>query len=181
MSKTILIVEDNPEERRIFSTYLQFVGGRLLEASNGQEGLMVAREHRPELILLDLTMPVMDGWQMIRHLKSDPETHLIPVIAITAHHLPKNVLEEEGFCGYLEKPIAPYRVLEEVERCLGPVSPEGEFGSGRASTSAGAEQDWTGSGAEPSGACHLGYRAWTGTRPPPPLRSAPDRAGVRAP
>jgi two-component system, cell cycle response regulator DivK len=121
MSRIILIVDDNPEERTIFSTYLQFVGGRLLEAADGAEGLSMAREHAPDLILMDLTMPVMDGWEAMRHLREDPATAEVPVVAITAHHLPRERLEEAGFCGYLEKPLAPYRVLEEVERCLGPL------------------------------------------------------------
>lgn len=121
----ILIVEDTAEEREIFSRYLQFVGGGLLEARNGEEGLKMAREHRPDLILLDLTMPVMDGWELMAHLKREPGLAQIPVVAVTAHHLSREALEAKGFCGYLEKPLAPYRVLEEVERCLGPISRPG--------------------------------------------------------
>jgi CheY-like chemotaxis protein len=121
MSRTILVVEDNPDERRIFSEYLRFVGVRILEAADGDQGLRRAREHHPTLILLDLSMPVMDGWTVIRELKRDRETAPIPVLAITAHHMPYARLEAVGFCGYLEKPLAPYRVLEEVERCIGPI------------------------------------------------------------
>jgi CheY-like chemotaxis protein len=121
MSRTILTVEDNPEERKIFSAYLQFVGGELLEAANGAEGLRVALERQPDLILMDLTMPVMGGWEAVRRLQEHEETSRIPVIAITAHHLPRERFEEAGFRGYLEKPLAPYRVLREVERCLGPL------------------------------------------------------------
>jgi two-component system cell cycle response regulator DivK len=121
MGRTILVVDDSAEERRIFATYLEFVGGRLMEASNGEEGLRMTREHHPDLILMDLTMPVMDGWEAVRQLQLDPATGGIPVLAITAHHLPPEQLEAAGFCGYLEKPIAPYRVLKEVERCLGSV------------------------------------------------------------
>jgi two-component system, cell cycle response regulator DivK len=121
MSRTILVIEDNEEERKIFSSYLQFVGVRLIEASNGAMGLALAREHLPDLILMDLTMPVMNGWEAIMRLQAEDSTREIPVIAITAHHLPPERLEEAGFCGYLEKPLAPYRVLEEVERCLGPL------------------------------------------------------------
>lgn len=125
MSRTILVVEDDPEERQIFTTYLEFVGGRMLSATNGAEGLRLAREEQPEAILLDLSMPVLDGWEMIRRLQEDRSTAQIPVIAVTGHHLPREKLEAAGFCGYLEKPLAPYRILEEVERCLGPVNTEG--------------------------------------------------------
>lgn len=121
MSRTILVIEDNEEERKIFSTYLEFVGVRLLQATNGAMGIEMARRHHPDMILMDLSMPVMTGWEAIIRLKGDPATAGIPVVAITAHHLPPERLEAAGFCGYLEKPLAPYRVLEEVERCLGPV------------------------------------------------------------
>jgi two-component system, cell cycle response regulator DivK len=124
MNTTVLIVEDNPEERKIFSTYLEFIGLELIEASNGEEGLRMAHDHNPDLILMDISMPVMNGWQTTLRLKSDPATAGIPVIALTAHHLPSERLEEAGFCGYLEKPLAPFRVLEEVERCLGSLDPE---------------------------------------------------------
>jgi CheY-like chemotaxis protein len=119
MSREILIVDDNDQERNIFSTYLQFVGGTVLEAENGEQGLRVAKEHSPSLILLDLTMPVLDGWATLRLLKADPQTRLIPVLALTAHHLERERLIEAGFCGYLEKPIVPFRVLEEIEACIG--------------------------------------------------------------
>ncbi|CAN5782250.1 response regulator [soil metagenome] len=124
MNTTVLIVEDNPEERKIFSTYLEFIGLNLIEARDGEEGLRMAHVHNPDLILMDISMPVMNGWETARRLKSDPETADIPLIALTGHHLPSKRLEEAGFCGYLEKPLAPYRVLEEVERCLGPLDAE---------------------------------------------------------
>lgn len=126
MSRTILIVEDDPDERRIFSMYFRFVGGEIVEAGNGEEALRAAADHRPDLVLLDLSMPVMDGWETIRRLQTDPETRHIPVVAVTGHHLPWERLEEAGFCGYLMKPLAPYQVLKEVERCLGPIGDPGE-------------------------------------------------------
>lgn len=121
MTREVLLVDDNDQERKIFSTYLQFVGGTVLEAENGEEGLRIAREHAPSLILLDLTMPVMDGWETLRRLKADRLTERIPVLALTAHHLDRKLLIEAGFCGYLEKPIVPFRVLKEVEACIGPL------------------------------------------------------------
>lgn len=119
--KTVLIVDDNLEERKIFSTYFQFVGGRVVEAPDGQEGVKAARDHHPDLIIMDLSMPVMNGWEALRCLQADADLSGIPVIAVTAHHLPRIELEQAGFRGYLEKPLAPYRVLNEVERCLGPL------------------------------------------------------------
>jgi len=124
-TRKILVVEDNPEERKIYSTYLGFVGGTMLKARNGEEGVRAAREQHPDLIILDLTMPVQDGWETIRILREDPETRRIPVIAVTSHHLERKRLTDAGFNGYLEKPVAPFRILEEVERCLGPLD-EGE-------------------------------------------------------
>jgi two-component system cell cycle response regulator DivK len=119
MRKTVLIIDDNDHERHIFSSFLRFVGGTVLEARNGEEGLRMAQEHLPTLILLDLSMPVLDGWETIRRLKQEPLTDWIPVIALTAHHLEWGRLREAGFSGYLEKPIVPFRVLEEVEHCIG--------------------------------------------------------------
>lgn len=119
MQKTVLIIDDNEHERAIFSRFLQFVGGNVMDARNGEEGLRAAQEHLPNLILLDLSMPVMDGWETVRRLKANPLTERIPVLALTAHHLEWGRLEEAGFCAYLEKPIVPYRVLEEVEHCIG--------------------------------------------------------------
>ena len=134
MTREVLIVDDNEQERTIFSTYLQFVGGTVLEAGNGEEGLRMARERVPSLILLDLTMPVMDGWETLRRLKADPETQWIPVLALTAHHLDGERLREAGFCGYLEKPIVPFHVLAEIEACIGPLH-GGEAGSEHSSGS----------------------------------------------
>jgi CheY-like chemotaxis protein len=117
--KTILVVDDDPEERTIFASYLQFVGGTTVEASHGEEGVRIAREVHPDLILLDITTPVLDGWGTMEQLQRSPETADIPVIAVTAHHLGGERLERAGFCGYLQKPISPHRVLEAIERCLG--------------------------------------------------------------
>lgn len=119
--KLILVVDDNPAERDIFTTFLEFAGGRVIHAGNGEEGLRQVRAHWPRLVLLDLSMPGMDGWEMMRRLRENPTTASIPVIALTAQHLQWNELREAGFRGYLEKPLAPFRVLEEVEACLGPL------------------------------------------------------------
>jgi len=118
--KAILVVDDDAAQRRIFSKYLDFTGYRVMEAANGAEGLQMAREHAPALILLDISMPVMDGWETMERLREDPTIGGIPTVALTAFHLEPEQLWEAGFCGYLEKPIQPFRVLEEVEACIGP-------------------------------------------------------------
>lgn len=135
MNRTVLIVEDNVEERQIFSRYFRFVGGNVIEATDGEQGIRAAREHLPDLILMDLSMPIMDGWEAIRQLQEDTSLRRIPVIAITAHHLPRSTLESAGFCGYLEKPLAPFRVLNEVERCLGPIGGSADASTGRGAIS----------------------------------------------
>lgn len=119
--KLILVVDDNPAERDVFTTFLTFVGGRVIEAGNGVEALRLLETERPRLILLDLSMPAMDGWETMHRLHENPSTSRIPVIALTAQHLEWERLRDVGFHGYLEKPLAPFRVLEEVEACIGPL------------------------------------------------------------
>ena len=83
MPKSILIVDDDEDNRRIYSAALSERGYRVLVAMHGAEGVHLARTHKPALILLDIRMPVMDGWGAIRWLKSYPETRRIPVCAIS--------------------------------------------------------------------------------------------------
>jgi two-component system, cell cycle response regulator DivK len=123
--KVILTVDDEAAQRQIFASYLTFAGYEVIEAANGVEGLRMAREHGPDLILLDIGMPVLDGWGTMVLLGDEPMTTSIPVVALTAFDLSATQLKDAGFCGYLEKPIVPYRVLEEVEACIGPSNTAG--------------------------------------------------------
>jgi CheY-like chemotaxis protein len=84
-SPTILLVEDNPDNRAIYGTILRHFGYQVAEAETGEDGIRVAREIGPSLILMDVAMPGMDGWEATRILKGDPATASIPVIALTAH------------------------------------------------------------------------------------------------
>lgn len=125
--KTVLLVEDQLDNRVIYSTMLEHAGFAVLEAANGDEGVRRAREHRPDIVLMDLSMPVMDGWGAVRQLKSDPATAPIPVCALSAHVLIDGDAERAraaGFECYLTKPIEPRAVLEVVERQIGP--PDGQ-------------------------------------------------------
>lgn len=117
---TILLVEDNPDNRTIYGTILRHVGYNVAEAGTGEEGLRLARELVPSLVLMDVAMPGIDGWEATRILKADPSTAGIPVVALTAHAMTEDRrrAEEVGCDGYLSKPIEPRRVVEEVRRLL---------------------------------------------------------------
>ena len=119
--KTILIVEDNEDNRLIYSQYLTHAGYRVVEAANGAEGLEAARRDPPDIILMDISMPVMDGLTATRHLKADPELAAIPVVALTAHAMPtdEQLAREAGCDGYVSKPVMPKDVRAEVERWIG--------------------------------------------------------------
>ena len=119
-NKTILLVEDNFDNRMIYRTILEHNGFTVVEAVDGRAGLDSAREVRPDLILLDVSIPLIDGWEVTRQLKADPETSSIPIIAITAHALAtdREKARAVGCDGYLAKPIEPRRVVEEVQRFL---------------------------------------------------------------
>lgn len=121
MVHTILLVEDHEENRNIYRTILNHFGYRVVEAPDGREGIRLAREERPDLILMDISIPKVDGWEATRILKADPETMSIPVIAFTAHALPEDRQQAVavGCDGYLAKPVEPSRVIAEVRRFLG--------------------------------------------------------------
>lgn len=120
--KTVLIVEDQIETRAIHTLFLERHGYRVLAAEDGEVGIRWAREYRPDLILMDLSIPVLDGFQATEQIKGDPRTEHIPVIALTAHTYGSvgKRSRDAGCDGYLSKPIEPRRLLEEVERRIGP-------------------------------------------------------------
>ena len=122
MNKTVLIVEDNEDNRLIYSEYLAHVGYRILEAANGIDGVAIVRRERPDLVLMDISMPQMDGLTATRRLKADPEVSAIPILALTAHAMPadRELARNAGCDGYLAKPIIPRDVHSEIERWIGP-------------------------------------------------------------
>ena len=121
MATTILIVEDNPDNQTIYRTILEHFGYGVLTASNGEDGIRVAREGQPDLILMDVSIPIIDGWEATKILKADPATSQIPVVALTAHAMAADRAKatEVGCDGYLAKPVEPRRVIEEVKRFVG--------------------------------------------------------------
>jgi CheY-like chemotaxis protein len=117
----ILLIEDHEDNRNIYRTILEHFGFRVLLASDGREGVSLAREGQPDLILMDISIPHIDGWEATKILKADPATSDVPIIALTAHALATDraKAEEVGCDGYLAKPCEPRRVVAEVERFIG--------------------------------------------------------------
>ena len=119
--QTLLLVEDNEDNRIIYSTVLRHLGYRVIEAQDGVEAVELARTAQPDLILMDISIPRMDGWEATRILRGDSRTSAIPIVALTAHALAddRERAAEVGFSSYLAKPIEPRVVVAEVRRWIG--------------------------------------------------------------
>ena len=126
--KTILVVDDEPDQREIYRAVLRHAGYAVVEAGDALEGVRLAVEAKPDLILLDIALPVTDGWEVARRLKSDASTADIPICAISARVLPADQRSRVGARGlacYLLKPVEPRQVLREVTARIGPaVAPD---------------------------------------------------------
>lgn len=118
---TLLLVEDMDEHRYMYATVLRVAGYTVLEASDGERALAVVRDQKPDLILLDLGLPVIDGWQVIQMLKTNPATREIPIIALTVHAFAwdENRALQLGCAMHMAKPVRPHEVLLAVHRVLG--------------------------------------------------------------
>lgn len=121
----ILIVEDNELNRDMLSRRLQRRGHDIQIAVDGNEGLSIARTQLPDIILLDLSLPILDGWELFRRLRYDQDTRTIPVIALTAHALlsDRERALAAGFDDYDTKPVELPRLLLKIDRLLGPQVP----------------------------------------------------------
>lgn len=121
IGQTVLLVEDNEDNRIIYSTVLRHVGYDVIEAQDGAQAIALARSARPDLILMDISIPGIDGWEATRILRQDPDTSAIPIIALTAHALPddREKAVQMGFTSYLAKPVEPRTVVAEVRRFIG--------------------------------------------------------------
>ena len=120
MAQRILVAEDEPDNRRIVVKVLAMEGYTVLEAVDGGSALELARREHPDLIVLDLAMPGIDGWEAARRLKADPRTADIPIIALTAFAMrgDEERAREAGCDGYLSKPCRPQTIREIVARFL---------------------------------------------------------------
>jgi two-component system cell cycle response regulator DivK len=119
-SPLVLVVDDYEDNRRMFAEYLRLAGFRTEVAGNGAEGLAKATALRPEVIVMDLAMPDLDGFEVTRRLRADEGTRRIPVIALTAFPIAysRHAALEAGCDTYLSKPCGPKQLLAEIRRLL---------------------------------------------------------------
>ena len=116
----VLIVDDVQDNRTIYVLFLRFSGFRVAEAENGEEALAKATALLPDVIVMDLSLPVMDGWEATRRLKRDPRTKKIPVLVLTGHALPEHAqaAREAGCDMVITKPCLPDQLMETIRRIL---------------------------------------------------------------
>jgi two-component system cell cycle response regulator DivK len=121
MAKKILVVEDDPDNRRIVAKTLSVEGYEVVEATDGVQAIAQAHAEHPDLVLMDLALPNMDGWEATRRLKSDPKTRSIPVIALTAVAMrgDEEQARAAGCDDYLSKPARPVTIREMVKKYTG--------------------------------------------------------------
>lgn len=121
----ILIVEDNEKNLKLVRDVLQVKGYQTLEAVTGEDGIRLAGERRPDLILMDIQLPGMNGIDALKALRAEPATATIPVIALTASVMQQDRQEimRAGFDAFIEKPINLREFLETVKKTLPPKSP----------------------------------------------------------
>jgi CheY-like chemotaxis protein len=116
----VLVVDDYPDAREMYGEYLKYSGFDVIEAANGAQALERAVADSPDIILMDLSLPVMDGREATRRLKADPRTADIPVVALTGHAL-AGILEgakEAGCDAFVTKPCLPEDLVKEIRRML---------------------------------------------------------------
>jgi two-component system, cell cycle response regulator DivK len=116
----VLVVEDYQDAREMYAAYLEFSGYRVAEATNGVEALQQAHALKPDIILMDLALPKMDGWEATRQLKADARTRNIPIVALTGHALAGHAegAKAAGCDAFVTKPCLPDALVAEIRRML---------------------------------------------------------------
>jgi|SRR5690606_9604689 len=116
----VVVIDDEPDSLEVASRILRFYGANVYTASNGKEGLELIRHHRPKFVISDLSMPVMDGWEMLFEIQQDRHIAQIPIIALTAHAMmgDRTRAIEAGFYNYLTKPLTPSTFMGDLLRLL---------------------------------------------------------------
>ena len=117
---TVLIAEDNATNRELLREILQERGCTVLEACNGQEVLCIMEQEQADVVLMDIGMPVMDGYATVRRIRQNPRFASLPVVAVTAFAMQgdRETILSSGFDGYLSKPVNPRSIVEELSRLL---------------------------------------------------------------
>jgi two-component system cell cycle response regulator DivK len=120
MSKRILVVEDQPDNRQIIRDMLSATDYQISEAENGEEALAAVAKQRPDLILMDIQMPILDGYEATRRIKADPGLRAIPIIAITSYALSgdEQKARDAGCDDYVPKPYSPRQLLAKIRQYL---------------------------------------------------------------
>ena len=120
MSKLILVVEDQEDNRRIIRDLLTSVGYEVMEAVTGEEGVAAAETHRPDLILMDVQLPGLDGYEATRQIKANPDLEHIPIIVVTSYALSGDDVKafEAGCNAYVSKPFSPRELLAKIREYL---------------------------------------------------------------
>jgi two-component system cell cycle response regulator DivK len=123
----VLVVEDYQDAREMYSEYLRFSGFDVIEAANGFDAIEQATAEMPDIILMDLALPRMDGWEATRRLKADPRTKEIPIVALTGHALPghSDSAQKAGCDSFVTKPCLPDALVAEIRRMLGTAKRKG--------------------------------------------------------
>lgn len=121
MALKALLVEDNENNRYLLTLLLEGAGIEVVIAENGRRALEIARRERPDVVLLDIQMPEMDGYEVAVHLKADAELARIPIIGVSSFAMPgdREKAMRIGFAGYIEKPVDPEQFAEAVIRLVG--------------------------------------------------------------
>ncbi|NDJ52037.1 MAG: response regulator [Chloroflexi bacterium] len=116
----VMIVDDEPDNLEVLADVFAFHGAEVITARDGQEGLRQLENRQPDLILLDLSMPNMDGWEMHRRIRDDERLKEIPIIAVTAHAMVGDYerVISAGFDGYITKPINIRNILQDIRQTI---------------------------------------------------------------
>jgi two-component system cell cycle response regulator DivK len=125
MMKRILVIDDHEDNRKILNDLLASAGYEIVEAVTGREGVAMARLHHPDLILMDIQLPEMDGYEATRLIKADSNMELIPIIAVTSYALSGDDAKAlaAGCTDYVTKPFSPRQLLAKVRDHIGPAGP----------------------------------------------------------
>ncbi len=120
MNRRILVVEDHEDNRRILRDLLTCVGCEVIEAVTGEDGVALAERHRPALILMDLRLPFLDGYEATRRIKANPALSRIPIIAVSSYALSGDDVQafEAGCDAFISKPFSPRELLAKIREYL---------------------------------------------------------------